>query len=495
MADNVAVTAGSGTSIATDDVAGQHYQRIKLADGTADSSTAIAAGNGTEATALRVTVASDSTGVVAAKLKDGAGTAITSATRGAEQALSVQIVNAAGTQITSFGGGTQYAEDDASAGAESLTLAGAVRRDTPASSSGTAGDYSTINTDSVGRLWVNATLSNSSGTNIVKAGDSVSDPSHNGLIPLAVRKDTPATISDTDGDYEMLQASGGRLWTSAVVTAATTSIGKEEDVASANADVGVPAMAVRKGSPANTSGTDGDYEFLQMSNGRLWTSSHMTDVNGATVVSQTNALFSDPANGILALTVRKDAPATISDMDGDYEVMQSSGGRLWASSQVYGDVAHDGGDSGNPVKIGGKASSGLSGATLVANNDRANAISDLDGVLVHRPFVPLGDVVMERVSDTGGSSTAFSNFGATASTRNYLTTITVYNDSATTGYLDIRDGTAGTVLHTIPLPAKGGGTINLPIPLRSSANTALAYDVSAALTTVYISVVGFRSKC
>jgi len=41
MADNVAITAGSGTTIATDDVSGTHYQRVKLVDGTLDSSTAI----------------------------------------------------------------------------------------------------------------------------------------------------------------------------------------------------------------------------------------------------------------------------------------------------------------------------------------------------------------------------------------------------------------------------------------------------------------------
>lgn len=40
MADNVAITAGSGTSIATDDVSGAHYQKMKLYDGTADSSNA-----------------------------------------------------------------------------------------------------------------------------------------------------------------------------------------------------------------------------------------------------------------------------------------------------------------------------------------------------------------------------------------------------------------------------------------------------------------------
>ena len=33
MADNVAITAGSGTSIATDDIGGVQYQRVKVAIG------------------------------------------------------------------------------------------------------------------------------------------------------------------------------------------------------------------------------------------------------------------------------------------------------------------------------------------------------------------------------------------------------------------------------------------------------------------------------
>lgn len=64
MTDNVGITTGSDASVATDDVSGVHYQLVKLADGTADSSTVIAAGGGAEAAALRVTLASDSTGVV-----------------------------------------------------------------------------------------------------------------------------------------------------------------------------------------------------------------------------------------------------------------------------------------------------------------------------------------------------------------------------------------------------------------------------------------------
>lgn len=41
MADNVAITAGSGTTIATDDISTVHYQRVKLVDGTLDSTVAI----------------------------------------------------------------------------------------------------------------------------------------------------------------------------------------------------------------------------------------------------------------------------------------------------------------------------------------------------------------------------------------------------------------------------------------------------------------------
>lgn len=56
MADNVPVTAGSGTDIATDDVAGVHFQRVKLVDGTADSDAVIAgdATNGLDVDVTRV---------------------------------------------------------------------------------------------------------------------------------------------------------------------------------------------------------------------------------------------------------------------------------------------------------------------------------------------------------------------------------------------------------------------------------------------------------
>lgn len=59
----------------------------------------------------------------------------------------------------------------------------------------------------------------------------------------------------------------------AAVTVATLDLfAKAEDAASANADTGIPAMVIRRDTPANTSGADGDYEMLQMAGGRQWVS-------------------------------------------------------------------------------------------------------------------------------------------------------------------------------------------------------------------------------
>jgi hypothetical protein len=56
---------------------------------------------------------------------------------------------------TGCGAGTQYVEDAAETAGSQLSMAGTVRRDTAASSAGTTGDNATLNTDSVGALWVN----------------------------------------------------------------------------------------------------------------------------------------------------------------------------------------------------------------------------------------------------------------------------------------------------------------------------------------------------
>jgi hypothetical protein len=61
------------------------------------------------------------------------------------------------------------------------------------------------------------------------------------------------------------------------IAAGATSIAENEDVGSADGDRGVKILVTRKATPANVSGTDGDYEFPQMSAGSIWVASEATD--------------------------------------------------------------------------------------------------------------------------------------------------------------------------------------------------------------------------
>lgn len=59
MADNVEITAGTGTSVATDDVGGVHYQRIKLDLGGDGAASPLVRGQQAKANSIPVTLASD----------------------------------------------------------------------------------------------------------------------------------------------------------------------------------------------------------------------------------------------------------------------------------------------------------------------------------------------------------------------------------------------------------------------------------------------------
>lgn len=104
----------------------------------------------------------------------------------------------------------------------------------------------------------NTTLNTGTGGDVI-ASDDISGVKYQ-IIKVAYGALDTATLVTSSVGFPVLVATGA------------ASIAKLEDVASADADVGVPAMAIRKATPANTSGTDGDYEMLQMSAGRLWAS-------------------------------------------------------------------------------------------------------------------------------------------------------------------------------------------------------------------------------
>ena len=156
-------------------------------------------------------------------------------------------------------------------------------------------------------------------------------------------------------------------------------------------------------------------------------------------------------------------------------------------------VAHDAADAGSAFKVGAKASSALSGLTPVANADRTDLFAGLDGVQIVRPHSNLEDRVSAVVGVTDGASTSLvASQGA--GLKFCATTFVVSNSSATNVTVDIRDGTAGAVLMTIPAAANmGGGVVPLQVPICTTDATALAMDPSAAASTVTVTAVGFKT--
>jgi hypothetical protein len=158
---------------------------------------------------------------------------------------------------------------------------------------------------------------------------------------------------------------------------------------------------------------------------------------------------------------------------------------------VGGNVAHDTADAGSPVKVGGTAIAGLNGATLVAAADRTTLYAGLDGALIVRPYCGLEDIVTGTASNTDGTSFAVIAAGA-AGIKHYLTQVTIVNTSTTSIFCEIKDN--ATTKTVIPVPAQAGATVTFPVPIPGTAATAWNCDPSAATTTVYCSMVAFKSK-
>jgi hypothetical protein len=120
------------------------------------------------------------------------------------------------------------------------------------------------------------------------------------------------------------------------------------------------------------------------------------DDAGAIIAKAEDAAHSSGDKGYMLLAVRKDTATALAGADGDYiPLIVDANGRLHvvsAAEAAAGDVAHDAVDSGNPIKVGGKAASAA--PTAVAAGDRVNAYFDTAG----RLFVRMDESILERAT-------------------------------------------------------------------------------------------------
>lgn len=161
---------------------------------------------------------------------------------------------------------------------------------------------------------------------------------------------------------------------------------------------------------------------------------------------------------------------------------------------VAGNVAHDGADSGNPVKVGARAINAEIAA--VANNDRSDLLTDLVGKLITLPYANPENFVSGCISSAMTGTTSTSLIGAPASgLRNYITQITVSCSHATQGTdILIQDGNGGTTLYVIPAAAVyGGAVLTFPVPLRQPTTATAIYCANVTTgSSTKVSASGYK---
>lgn len=224
-----------------------------------------------------------------------------------------------------------------------------------------------------------------------------------------------------------------------------------------------------------------------------------TQVFGAGIAAaaqRTTLASDDPAVSVLGATT---GAAIITDADGTIQrylrgiikLLITAGSALVTAT---GSIAHDGADSGNPVKVGGRAVNAEIAA--VANNDRSDLLTDLVGKLIVLPYANPENFVSGAITSAMTGTTSTSLIAAPAAgLRNYITTIIVSNAHASVGTdVIIQDGSGGTTLLTIPAASiYGGAVITLPTPLRQPTTATAIYcaNVTTGASTK-VSAVGYK---
>jgi hypothetical protein len=518
------------------------HQRVKLSLGADGTAADAPVGGGVESGSLRVTIASDSTGVLS--VDDNGGsltvdgtvaatqsgtwnvgtvttvstvTAVTSLTNalpaGTNNIGDVDILSIVpGTAATSLG----KAEDAAHTTGDTGVMSLAVRRDADTTLAGTDGDYAPLQVNAAGSLKVAITAgAGSGGTSIADGASFTRDTTS--ITPVGAVVETSAPTL-TNGDVAGLSmTTGGAL---RVAVASGGIAGVIEDAASAGGEEGILTLAVRRDTAASSSGTDGDYSTLNTdANGRLHviaalaaTQTLATVTTVSTVTAVTNvatigtsvtpgtsaahlgkaedAAHASGDTGVMSLAVRTDTAAASSGTTGDYEPFHTdSVGALWTRST--GELADDAAFTPATSRVMPVAYFADDTSTdSIDEGDAGAARMTLNRKQIAQPYESEANTWSYAAAAGGLVNTT----GVTAKTaagaglRNYITSIQVINSHQTTGTeVVVRDGAAGTVIHRGWAAPNAGYAATFPVALRGTANTLV--EIGEVTTTATAGVL------
>lgn len=369
MADNVAVTEGSGKTIATDDVGGAQYQQVKVNIGADGVATALTAGAGAVAAGtLRVTLASD----------DPAVAALTSSNAQLPTALGA--TTAAASLAVTLDTTMAVVEDAAAAANPTGLMNMAVRRDTLSATEVSAeNDVVAVKATSKGQLHV-------------YQEDGVA------LAPAGVTSATTIFTQDMSGygsiSVQVTVAGSGTI---------TYETSDDNSTYTATPGTRVDSLGLNSNQATTTSTTA--VQTLFPKTGKYFRARVSAYTSGTITVVAT--LHIAPFRNTVAAYIAQ-------------------------TLAVGGNVAHDSAVSGSPVRVAGRARTFGTPYTAVSADDVADLVTDLSGYLkttVEYSFSHISTSTTTTVKSGAGVLHAISvnTKGTVASI------ITVYDNTAGSG--------------------------------------------------------------
>lgn len=386
------------------------------------------AGGGTEAAALRVTVANDSTGVVTVD----------------------------GTVTADAGTGTFTVDGSAVTQPVSGTV--------------------TSNAGTGDRLLVTGHTINESFKEASAVGGQLDDTAttaatENNIAPVRItaQRSMHMTMRDSAGDSAMDDTNNALRVNIVAGSAGATEFA--EDAAHTTGAAGPQVLGVRRDADTSPVTADNDYHHLVFDNAGALKTHVKTSALPADAATATNQLADghnvtiDNASGASAVNIQDGGNAIT--VDGTVTANAGTGTLLVDLAgnndvTVTGSVAHDAADSGNPAKVGMKAIA-HGGVTAVAANDRTDWYANRDGI----PFVMAGhpNILTLRLNATGvQTNVAVVTQGAGG--KLVVTRLSATLDNATTVDVQVRIGFGATttptttgVLLSHPGLAAGSGVV------------------------------------
>lgn len=187
--------------------------------------------------------------------------------------------------------------------------------------------------------------------------------------------------------------------------------------------------------------------------------------------------------GFQVLGQRNDSNTSRTDTDGDYgTVAVDAAGNV----RQVGNIAHDGADAGNPVKIGGKART--TNPSDVADGDRADLFMDVKGKPVVLTNTPRDLVVEPSPTTITSTTTATSINSADASNKLDMLSIVLVNGSSTRTRVELYDNDGSTLRWVFFVPGNDMRGMVFQTPLKMpSSNSVWKVKTVTSVASLYVS--------